>query len=174
MRRPVNRSRLAEFSRALAAAAKSPGRVYLTGGATALLFGWRESTRDVDVKFDPEQDELLRAIPAIKESLQINVELASPDQFIPTPEWRERSRFIEIHGLLSFYHFDLCSQALAKIERGHEKDRVDVAAMLERGLVTPDELRLRFEEIEPLLYRYPAVDPGSFRSAVEAATASGV
>jgi hypothetical protein len=31
----------------------------------------------------PESDELLRAIPKLKETLNINVELASPDQFMP-------------------------------------------------------------------------------------------
>ncbi|MDQ7828028.1 MAG: hypothetical protein QN122_05460 [Armatimonadota bacterium] len=30
-----------------------PARVYFTGGATALLYGWRETTLDVDVKLVP-------------------------------------------------------------------------------------------------------------------------
>lgn len=80
MRRAIDRARLADFSKALAQAAKAPGRVYLTGGATALLLGWRETTRD--------------------------------------------------------------------------------------------EIRARFEEIEPLLYRFPAIDPRSFRKAIERATAA--
>ena len=64
--------------------------MYLTGGATAVLIGWRESTIDVDIKLVPETDELLREIPSLKERLQINVELASPDQFIPVREgWRK-------------------------------------------------------------------------------------
>jgi hypothetical protein len=32
--------------------ARGPGRVYLTGGATALLEGWRASTVDVDLKLE--------------------------------------------------------------------------------------------------------------------------
>jgi hypothetical protein len=35
--------------------------MYLTGGSTAVLEGWREATVDVDLRFDPEADELLRA-----------------------------------------------------------------------------------------------------------------
>ncbi len=40
----------------LARAAAEEGRVYLTGGATAVLMGWRESTIDVDFKLVPESD----------------------------------------------------------------------------------------------------------------------
>jgi hypothetical protein len=64
-------------------------------------------------------------------------------------------------------HFELVSQALAKIERGHAQDRGDVAALIERGLATPEALRVPFEAIARELYRYPAVDPASFRRAVE-------
>jgi hypothetical protein len=46
--------------------------------ATAVLLGWRGTTIDVDFVMRPEDDALLRAIPALKEELQINVELASP------------------------------------------------------------------------------------------------
>ena len=42
--------------------------------------------------------------------------------------------------------------------------------MLDRGLIDRDELRRRFEQIEPELYRYPAIDPAAFRRAVEETT----
>ena len=67
----------------IAGAASSPGKVYLTGGATALLLGFREQTIDIDVKFDPEPSGVFPAIAALKERLDVNVELASPDDFIP-------------------------------------------------------------------------------------------
>ena len=49
-------------------------------------------------------------------------------------------------------------------------DLEDVAAMLRLGLVEPERLRELFAEIEPELYRFPAIDPRTFRSAVDAAT----
>lgn len=157
---------------ALGAEAPSETRLYFTGGATAVLLGWRTSTIDLDIKLEPESDRLLRAIPALKERLQMNVELASPGDFIPELEgWRERSLFAGREGRLSCYHYDLAAQALSKIERGHDQDLADVREMLARGLVRGDELRMRFAEIEPQLYRYPAIDPASFRQAVERATA---
>ena len=41
--------------------------------------------------------------------------------------------------------------------------------MLARGLVTREALREQFSEIEPSLYRYPAIDPASFKLALEGA-----
>lgn len=147
-------------------------RLYFTGGATAVLLGWRPSTIDVDVKMEPEADPLFRALPRIKEELEINVELAAPDQFIPElPGWKERSPFIARQGRLSFYHYDFYAQALSKIERGHAKDLEDVREMIARGLVDRSELRRRFEQIEPQLYRFPAIDPKGFRRALEEALA---
>jgi hypothetical protein len=168
MRRPVDASRIRELLRRLGAAAREETRLYLTGGATAVLVGWRPSTIDVDLKLEPDSDALLRAVPALKEELEMNIELAAPDQFIPElPGWRERSPFVVREGRLSCHHYDLCAQALAKIERGHAQDRRDVREMLVRGLVTREELARRFAEIEPLLYRFPAIDPRAFRRAVE-------
>lgn len=168
MRERVTEPRLRAFMRALAREAREQGRVYLTGGACAVLLGWRESTLDVDVKIVPEHDRLLRAIPSLKESLHINVEQAAPDQFIPAvPGWEGRSQFIEREGPLSFHHYDFYSQALAKIERGHEIDRRDVADMIAAGLVERVRLLELFNAIEPELYRFTAINPATFRRAVE-------
>ena len=72
--------------RELGRAARQPARVYLTGGATAVLFGWRQSTIDIDIKIVPDDDVVMRAIPELKEALEVNVELAAPDDFIPVRE----------------------------------------------------------------------------------------
>jgi hypothetical protein len=169
MRRLIDAPRLDAFLRRLGDEAREPARVYLTGGATAVLLGWRASTVDVDLKLVPVADRLLRALPALKEELEINVELASPPDFIPPlPGWEGRSAFVARHGSIDFYHFDLYSQALAKLERGHDKDLGDVRAMVGRGLIQPARALELFAAIEPELYRYPAIDPASFRRRVEA------
>ena len=153
---------------ALARAADRELRVYLVGGTTAVLMGWRSSTIDVDLVTRPEDDAFLRAIPGIKERLQVNIELASPLDFIPVPSgWEDRSPLIARIGPVSFHHFDLYAQALAKLERGHRQDVADVREMIGRGLVARSRLLAYFEQIEPELYRYPALDPPTFRRAVE-------
>ncbi len=125
---------------------------------------------DVDLRFEPEVDELLRALPALKERLGVNVELISPPDFIPElPEWRERSPLVFRDGKVDVHQFDLYSQALAKIERGFEQDLADVREMILRGLVEPARLREFYEVIESELYRYPAIDPASFRRQIDAA-----
>ena len=135
-----------------------------------MLEGWREATIDVDLRFEPEADELLRALPALKERLGVNVELASPPDFIPElPGWRERSPFVLREGTVTVRHFDLYSQALAKIERGFEQDLRDARTMIDRGLVVRGQLRELYEAIEPELYRYPAIDPAAFRHKLSAA-----
>lgn len=170
MREVTDADRIGRFMRALGAEADTDTRVYITGGATAVLLGWRRSTIDVDVKIAPESDRLLRAISRIKETLRMNVELAAPDDFIPVPPgWEERSLFIAREGKISFYHFDLHAQALAKIERGHTQDLEDVRAMLQMELIDARRARDYFARIEPELYRYPAIDPASFRRAMEQA-----
>ncbi len=153
----------------LAAASGSPGKVYFTGGATALLLGFREQTIDVDIKLDPEPKGAFEAIAILKNRLDLNVELASPDDFIPaTADWRERSRHIASIGSVQFFHYDFSLQALSKLERGHEQDLADVTSLVRGGYVTADELKTRFAQIEPALLRYPAIDPREFKKKVEA------
>jgi hypothetical protein len=124
MRELADASRIERFMRELGRAAHAEGRVYLTGGATAVLNGWRATTVDVDIKLIPE-------------------------------------------GKLAFHHFDPIAQALSKAERGHDQDRQDVRDLIASRLVDPAEARAQFEAIEPELYRFPAIDPATFRRAVE-------
>jgi hypothetical protein len=172
MRESLTADSLHSFMRALADAATTPSRIYLVGGASAVLLGWRTATIDLDLKLIPETDELLRCLPRLKEQLNINIELASPDDFIPAlPGWQERSQFIQQQERLAFYHYDFYAQALAKIERRHEMDIDDVAQFFSSRLVDPDRLLELFNSIEDQIYRYPDLDARAFRRAVEEAVA---
>jgi hypothetical protein len=170
VRRLADAARIDRFLTELGRAADRDGRCYLTGGTAAVLLGWRASTIDVDIRLEPETDALLRALQELKERLQINVELVSPADFVPVaPDWRERSTFVRREGRLDFLLFDFYAQALAKVERGHAQDLDDVRAMVDHGLVEPAEALAYFERIEPELFRFPALDPASFRRRVEEA-----
>jgi Nucleotidyltransferase of unknown function (DUF6036) len=168
MRELADSTRIEQFMRELGRAAQAESHVYLTGGATAVLHGWRTATIDVDIKLVPDSDELLRAIPRLKEELNLNVELAAPSDFIPLPDgWEDRSPLIRKEGKVAFHHFDPVAQALSKAERGHAQDIRDVKDMISNGLVDPADARAQFDLIEPELYRFPAIDPASFRKSVE-------
>lgn len=168
MREKVSADAIERFMKALGHTGQTNARIYFVGGVSAVLLGWRESTIDIDLKLVPEANEILKALPDLKERLQINVELASPDDFIPPlPGWEDRSGFIAREGGIDFFHYDFYAQALAKIERGHNTDLLDVQQMIDRGLVEPSRLLEYFSRIEDQLYKYPAIDPKSFRRAVE-------
>jgi hypothetical protein len=167
VRELADAERIHRLMRGLGQAARADGTCYLTGGATAVLEGWRATTIDVDIALEPEQDVVLRALTGLKEELDVNVELASPADFIPLPSgWQDRSPFVGREGLLTFRHFDPYSQALAKLERGHAQDLGDARELVARALVEPRQLLTFFEEIEPELYRFPAVDAGDLRRRV--------
>jgi len=169
MRASVDVERLIAFMKALGEAAKGPGRIYIVGGSTALLLGIRSQTIDVDIKPDPEPRGIFEAIADLKDRLSINVEIASPDHFMPAiPGWQDRSEFILRSGPVDFYQYDFYGQALAKILRGHRTDLSDAEALVRLGKVEPKKLLTFFGEIKPEIIRYPAVDAIDFEKRVVA------
>ena len=107
MREVATRDRIEAFLSALAREAPHPTRLFLVGGTSAVIEGWRDSTMDIDLVIRPESDALLRAIPALKEKLNLNVELAAPDHFIPVPPgWESRSPEIKRIGHVAILHYD--------------------------------------------------------------------
>lgn len=171
MRGSSNKEKIEKFMERLGKRIKKNGRLYLAGGATAVLLDWRNTTIDIDIKPVPETDEIFQAIASLKNEIGVNIELASPGEFIPPlPGWEERSVFIGEHGSLQFFHYDLYAQALAKIERGHAQDQKDVHEMFSRGLIKKETLLSLFESIRPQLIRYPAIDSEEFGAKVREAT----
>lgn len=167
MRSIADAEKVQRFMEALGRRARGEGQVFLVGGATAVLHGWRPTTVDIDLKLDPEPAGAFEAIGRLKDELDVNVELAAPDQFIPSvPGWRERSVFVTRHGSVEFFHYDPVSQALAKLERGYARDVDDVRAMLARQLLAPADILAGFHGIRPGLERYPAVDADAFEAKV--------
>jgi len=167
MRRPADPAKVRRLLEELGRRARGPGRIYLVGGATALLEGWRASTVDVDLKLDPEPPGIFEAIASLKDELDVNIELASPDQFLPSlPDWQEHSPFIARHGQVDFFHYDLRSQALAKLARAHDRDLADVRAMVDRDLVSTEDLLRGLEQMRDRLVRHPALDAEAFEGRV--------
>ena len=167
MRSVADAGKLRHLMREIGSRARGPGRVYLVGGASALLEGWRSTTVDVDLKLDPEPAGIFEAISDLKTDLDVNIELSAPDQFLPPlPDWRERSVFIERQGEVEFFHYDFRAQALAKLARGYDRDLADVRAMLARNLVARADLAAALETMRPGLLRYPALDAEAFARRV--------
>lgn len=171
MRRELTRDALRELMQELARTAPrgEAFRVYIVGGGTAVLAGWRASTIDVDLY--AERDEVFRDIQGIKERLQLSIEFARPEQFVPELAGSAgRHRFIERVGNVEFYHYDPYAQLLSKIIRGFRKDMVDAAGLVESGMVDPRRFRELVQEIpDGAFARYPTLSRESVGAAVDEA-----
>jgi hypothetical protein len=143
-------------------------RIYLVGGGTAVLEGWRESSIDADLFSG--QDDIFHDVQGIKERLQVNIEFARPEDFVPALEGSEsRHVFIETIGRVSFCHYDPYAQLLSKIIRGFARDLTDARALVTSGMVKPDRFRKLVEGIPESAYsKYPRLSPQAVRNAVEA------
>jgi hypothetical protein len=144
-----------------------PYRVYLLGGGTAVLCGWRDSTIDADLF--SEQEEVFRDIQRIKNDLQLNVELVRPEHFVPALEGSEsRHLFVESIGEVSFYHYDPCAQLFSKVVRGFRRDLLDARSMLSTGMVDAELFRELVERIPDSAYsKYPSLSKEAVIQAVE-------
>ncbi|MBI4785704.1 MAG: hypothetical protein HY782_01480 [Chloroflexi bacterium] len=152
-RQPADRSRIELFLRRLAERFRRPGRIYLVGGTTMVYEGWRAQSLDVDLTFEVEpadHDAIMQTIRELKDQLALNVEEASPGDFIPLPAgYRDRAEYVGRYGQLDVFHFDLYSTALSKIARGAEEDLSDVLALLRAGRLELAALEQRYQEIRP-------------------------
>ena len=157
MRPPIDRLRVHYFLVKLGIEFHYPARLYLVGGTTLVYEGLRQQSLDIDISYevaDEHEAEFSRVIRRLKEDMQINIELASPGDFIPLPAgWKERANFVGRFGQVDVFHFDLYSTALSKIERGREGDYEDILAMLRSEQINMVELESAFANILPRVER---------------------
>ncbi|HMJ16412.1 MAG TPA: DUF6036 family nucleotidyltransferase [Polyangiaceae bacterium] len=168
MRSETDAGKVQRFMQELGRRCSGAGNVYFAGGTSAVLVGWRTATVDIDLKFDPEPAGAFAAIARLKDELDLNVELAAPDDFVPAiPGWRERSPFIATYGSIHYFHYDFQTQALSKIVRGHSQDLKDVREMLARQLVRREHIGQFAADVSAELERYPALDADVLREKVD-------
>lgn len=152
-------------------ARSAPGRgshrVFFVGGGTAVLEGWRESTIDADLYSDGE--EIFRDVQGIKERLQLNIEFARPEDFVPAVAGSaDRHVFVEKVGKVSFYHYDPYAQLLSKVVRGFNRDMQDARSFLDSGMVNADRFRSLVSAIPEATYaKYPALSREAVLEAVD-------
>jgi hypothetical protein len=153
---------------ARAAPAGESFRVYLVGGSTAVLAGWRAATVDADLSADDEA--VFRDVQGIKERLRLNIEFARPEHFVPPLTGSaERHVFIERVRDVEFYHYDPYAQLLSKVVRGFRKDLLDAENFVASGMVDPARFRELVEGIPDAAYaRHPNLSRAAVEDAVDA------
>ena len=169
MRRRLTRPLLQNLMKELARSSP-PGRsyrVFLVGGGTAVLMGWRDSTIDADLHSDGGEG--FREIQSIKERLELNIEFVRPEDFVPPLAGSEgRHVFIQTEGHVSFYHYDPCAQLLSKVVRGFRRDLEDARQFIASGMVDAGQFRTLVREIPADAYsKYPALSQQAVLAAVE-------
>lgn len=167
MRQSVTRADIEKFLTALGRTYRKEGRLYLAGGAALVHMGLRSgSTLDIDVVIEASnEDEMIMAIRRLKEQMQINIEFASPADFIPVPsQWAAQAKYIGRYGKIDAFYFDLYSLALSKISRSNDRDLVDVKLLVQQKLITLDELDAAYQEVLPRMGKRPYInlDPQKF------------
>jgi hypothetical protein len=170
VRAELTRERLDALMRELARTAPRRGtqRVHFVGGATAVLFGWRDSSLYAELHADDEF--VFHDVQGVKQRLDVNIEFARPEQFVPPlPGTSERHVLVETHGSVSFFHYDPYAQVFSKLVRGLDRDLADARSFVRSGMVEPRRLLALVRAVPSSAYaRYPRLAPGPVLAAVEA------
>jgi len=127
-------------------------RFYLVGGSVIIDLGLRGTTLDVDYVADADDPadlaDLEQLIRILKNELDINVEPASPADFLPVPRSvLERSRYVRRQGRLDIYYYHLPSLVISKVARGLEQDLDDAEGLVRMGEVSWDDVEATWAEI---------------------------
>jgi hypothetical protein len=167
MRPNVGKSQIDDFLRNLSRAFRKQGRLYLVGGAALVHLGVRSgTTQDIDIEIRAtNEDEMSEAIRRLKDSMRINVEFASPADFIPVPaQWETNAKYVGRYGSIDVFYFDFYSIALSKIERGSATDINDVKLLVQQGIIDLQELDNAYNEVLPRVGKRPynRLDPQKF------------
>ncbi len=170
MRNELTRERLRGLMKEIARGAPTRGgpyRVYLVGGGTAVWAGWREASIDVDLFSDHE--ELFSDVQGMKERLNLNIEFARPEHFVPPLSGaQERHLLVETVDPVHFYHYDPYSQLFSKVVRGFTRDLEDARHFLSSGMVEANRFANLVAEVPDSAFaRYPSLSPGGVRQAVK-------
>jgi hypothetical protein len=152
MRQRADRARLRRFLHALGQRVRRPVRLYLVGGSVMIDLGLRVATLDIDYEAqadDPEAlAELEQAIRVLKNELDVNVEPASPGDFLPVlPHVYSYSRYVGRFGQVSVYYYHLASMVVAKAARAYEQDLDDAERLLTTGEVSWQEVADTWREM---------------------------
>lgn len=165
----VSREDIERFLQQFGQLSQQSGRLYLAGGAELVHGGLRgegATTVDIDLRLDVSDETAAETlIRQLMRQLGINVELASPADFIPLPsDWQTRSPFVGRYGNTDVFYFDYYALALSKIARGTSRDLSDVSLLAQNGLIQREQLEAAYQQILPQLGhgKFFNIDPAKF------------
>lgn len=112
---------------------------------------------------------MFRHIQEIKECLNINIEFARPEDFVPPLKGTaDRHVLIDTVGAITFYHYDPYAQLLSKVVRGFQRDLDDAREFMDSGMVDPQAFRSLVGSIPDSAYaKYPSLSKAGVEKTVE-------
>jgi hypothetical protein len=121
----TDRPRLTQFLDLLGRRLRRPTRFYLVDGSVLIDLRLRPTTLDIAHAAEADEpialSELEEAIRSLRQQLDLNIEPASPADFLPVPASAlSQSQFVRQHGPLSVYYYLLPTHVIAKVARGSE------------------------------------------------------
>ncbi|GAC1361812.1 MAG: hypothetical protein NVS2B12_05900 [Ktedonobacteraceae bacterium] len=167
MRPSVDKKAIESFLQQLGRTFRKAGRLYLVGGAALVHAGVRPGfTQDIDIQVGgANEGDLIISIQRLIQQMQINIEFASPQDFIPLPtQWEANAQYIGRYGQIEVFYFDFYSIALSKIERATTRDIEDVKLLVQQKRIALDELDTSYQEVLAQLGKghYPKITPERF------------
>ena len=175
MRQRVGRQEIEQFLVQVGRTRQS-GRLYLTGGAALVHRGVRPGqTLDIDIQITLDPTNLTAHIAQLKQRMNINIEFASPGDFVPLPtQWEDRSEFIKRYDQVDVFYFDWYSITLSKMQRANQQDVIDVQLLVRQSLVDVGELDLLYQDVlnkigkPPYDRLFPKLSPQVFAQRYQA------
>jgi hypothetical protein len=167
MRPNVDRQAIEHFLTELGRRFRQDGRLYLVGGAALVHAGIRpgSSATTQDIDLEVASGDMYQIIQQLKGQLNINVEFASPRDYLPLPHnWQSLSRYVGRYGTIDVFYFDFYSLALSKIARANSRDLQDVVLLLQQQVITLADLDRAAQEVAAQMGKghYKRFDPNDF------------
>jgi len=173
MRPSVDQQTIEHFLTELGRQFHQPGRIYLVGGAALVHAGIRPgpsaTTHDIDLEV--ASGDMYQTIQQLKKQLNVNVEFASPGDFLPLlSNWQSTSRYVGRYGAIEVFYFDFSSLALSKIARGNTRDLQDVNLLLQQQIISLVGLDCAAQEVAAQMGKgsYKRLDPNDFLARYQA------
>ena len=170
MRPTVDKAEIERFLRTFGQQYRKPGRLYIAGGAALVHAGIR-SGRTQDIDIEVTDGNMLLTIDQLKHRLHLNIEMASPKDFLPVPrQWETMSQYVGRYGDIEVFYFDFYSIALSKIDRGTTRDLQDVQLLVQQRAIDLPTLDAAFQDVMSQVQtpqgrmRYPRFDSTDFAS----------
>lgn len=169
----ISNSQIEKFLIAVGEHCEAESTLFLLGGGALRLLGGERPTGDLDyVGDDLHLNSMQQLMAQIADEMHIDLEAVPIAEFVPLPgNADDRAIMLGRFGNLTVYVFDPYTIALSKLDRGFKTDLEDIHFLIQRNLVTIDQLDSFVEKAIPRAEEF-GLDPKAMRRHLQIVRAS--